>query len=481
MLARFARDAVTYGGATVIVRAVGFLLLPIYTRFLSPSDYGMVELLTIVGAFAFVTVALEVGQGAARHLPESTGERRAEYVSASLAFAVPAYIAFAIALILAAGPVASRLLGRPDATTIVQVAAVTIALMGVFQLAHGELRWMMQARRWAAINVAYVVSAGVVGAGLVAVVRVGPVGILLGWAAAAALGLVLVSIAGRGMYRLRWHRERLAEMLRFSVPLVPSSIAVIAMASVDRVIVNNNLGLSDVGMYGVGLRVASIVGVVMLAFQASLAPLIYATHREPDTPRQISQLLRAFVLAAGAASIGLALFAPEVVALVAARQFADASRVVPLLATATMVGGMYVFTPGLAIGRRTGLVAAVSIGAAVAATVAGIFLVPTLGMIGGAVAALVGALVLFVGNAVLGAREYAIPFSWLRIAIVGGIVLAVDVAMAYLEIAPLDAVIPRVITLIACTVLIVALGPISSAEMKAVGGRVARRWQSGAT
>jgi O-antigen/teichoic acid export membrane protein len=254
---------------------------------------------------------------------------------------------------------------------------------------------------------------------------------------------------------------------------------VFVLASVDRVIVNNNLGLSDVGVYGVGFRVASIVGVVMLAFQASLAPLIYANHEDADAPRQISQLFRAFVLAAGAASIGLALFAPEVVVLVASPEFADASQVVPLLATATIIGGMYVFTPGLAIARRTGIMAAVSIGAAVAATAAGIVLVPTLGLMGGSVAALVGALSLFLGNAILGAREYPIPFSWLRIALVGGIVLAVDIAMASLEIAPLEGVVPRVITLIACIAFIVAIGPITPAEMKAVGGRVARRWQRG--
>jgi O-antigen/teichoic acid export membrane protein len=479
MLARFARDAVIYGGATVFVRAVGFLLLPVYTRFLTPADYGMVELLMIVGAFAFVTVALEVGQGAARHLPESSTEARSEYVSASLAFAIPAYTVFAVAFFLAAGPVASQLLGQPEAVGLVQVAAVTIALMGVFQLAHGELRYLLQAKRWATVSVVYVVCAGAASVTLVAIVRVGPVGILLGSAMGAAVALMLVALVGRGVYRIRWQRERLAEMLRFSLPLVPSSVAVILMTTADRLIVNNNLGLADVGVYGVGLRVASMVGVVMIAFQASLAPLIYATYKDPDTPRQVSQLLRTFVAAAGMASIGLALFAPEIVAVLAAPQFSDASRVVPLLATATIVGSMYVFTPGLFIARRTGLIASVSIGAGLVATATGVVLVPTLGMIGGALAALAGGLCLFLGNALMGTREYSIPFSWLRVAVVFGIVVAVDVLAVFLDIRSFDAIVPRLIALLLCVALIAGLGPVSASEMRSVGGRVVRRWQAG--
>src|SRR5690554_5032844 len=42
---RFAQHALTYAIGNIARKLIGFLMLPIYTRFLSPADYGAVGLL----------------------------------------------------------------------------------------------------------------------------------------------------------------------------------------------------------------------------------------------------------------------------------------------------------------------------------------------------------------------------------------------------------------------------------------------------
>ena len=71
MLRRFLRDSAIYGLAGILVRSVSLLLVPIYTRILSPTDYGIVDLITLFTAFVGVTVALEIGQSLARYLPDA--------------------------------------------------------------------------------------------------------------------------------------------------------------------------------------------------------------------------------------------------------------------------------------------------------------------------------------------------------------------------------------------------------------------------
>ena len=69
LIATLVRDGVIYGAATILTAATTFLLLPFYTHLMTPGDIGQIELLTIVASLVYVTAALEVAQGLARHLP----------------------------------------------------------------------------------------------------------------------------------------------------------------------------------------------------------------------------------------------------------------------------------------------------------------------------------------------------------------------------------------------------------------------------
>ncbi len=66
MLKAVLRDSLVYGLASVLSKGLAIFLLPLYTRVLSPGDYGAYDLLITLGALANVVVALEVAQGLAR-------------------------------------------------------------------------------------------------------------------------------------------------------------------------------------------------------------------------------------------------------------------------------------------------------------------------------------------------------------------------------------------------------------------------------
>src|SRR5205814_2027610 len=98
MLRRFFKDSAIYGVSSIITRGIAFLLLPFYTRVLSPTDYGIVDLLTIFAALVNLTVALEISQGLARYFTDAETEpEKIEYASTALWFTIGAYTLFAIA------------------------------------------------------------------------------------------------------------------------------------------------------------------------------------------------------------------------------------------------------------------------------------------------------------------------------------------------------------------------------------------------
>jgi len=58
-LGELARHSAIYGSGSLVSRFIAVLLLPIYTRFLSPSDYGLIE--TLIALSAILTVLLAAG------------------------------------------------------------------------------------------------------------------------------------------------------------------------------------------------------------------------------------------------------------------------------------------------------------------------------------------------------------------------------------------------------------------------------------
>lgn len=418
MLRRFLRDSAIYGMAAILVRGVSLLLIPVYTRILSPTDYGIVDLVTVLTAFVGVTAALEIGQALARFLPDAESKReKAAYASAALWFTLAGYAAFSIIAVAFSSPLAALLLGSAGRRDLILVALPLIVGSGLFYLLQSQLRYELRPMHYAISGVVYSgvgIAASVL---LVAGLRVGVAGVFVGQAIGAVAGIAVAGAWARRSYRPEIDLAKLREMVRFSLPLVPSSIAVMVSLYVDRIAIKELLTLDDLGLFGIGYRVASVVTLLMIGFQGALTPLIYTHYREPGTPGDLARIFSFFITLAIGLCLVLAVFAAEIVRLVAAPAFWDGAVVVPILAPALLLSTMYVFTPGLFLAKRTGTSAAIYVFGAALNTGLSFALVPLLGIRGAAAATLIGAGTVFAVSMVASQRHYPAPHSWGRIAV----------------------------------------------------------------
>jgi O-antigen/teichoic acid export membrane protein len=429
LLARFLKDSAIYGAAGMLTRGIMLLLIPLYTRALAPEGFGVIDLLTVFGAIISLTVALEISQGVARFfLDTDSKDERRTYASTALWFTVGAYSVFVLAAVAFATPLARIVIGTAGWEPVFRLAAAAIALNGVYYLFQNQLRWQLQPLHYGLASVVYVVATGTVSVVLVYGLRLGVIGIYYGQIAGAVLGSGVAWWFARSSYAWRFSIERCAEMLQFSLPLVPSSIAVFLSMYVDRICIREMLTLDDLGVYGIAFRFASVMSLLLLGFQGSLMPLVYQHHAQPSTPRDLSRIFRGFLLLAVPAVAGVSLFAREIVTLFTTPAYAAAAMVIPPLAGAALLSNMYIFAPGAAIAKRTGLIAAVNVGAAVINLGLNLLLIPRMGISGAALATLVSAAAGFSAYMAIGQRLYPVPHSW---QMVGG-AAAVGAAMLIL-------------------------------------------------
>ena len=260
--------------------------------------------------------------------------------------------------------------------------------------------------------------------------RLGPAGVMTGQLVGSALGIAVAIVVAGGIARPALNSSDIREMLRFSLPLVPSSLGVIVLIATDRIVVSQATGLGDVGVFGVGYRVAQVVGILMGGLQLALTPLIYERYLDPTTPSELARIFRIFVAGALVLWVGLSAFASLLIAVLATDRYVVAAPLVPLLSGVVILTAAQVFAPGLSLAKRTGVIAATNIGGAACNIVLSVALVPQFGLVAAAASTLAATALVFALNVSLGQRSYPVPFDWARVftglAVATALVIAVQ-------------------------------------------------------
>lgn len=477
------RDSVIYGLAALLSRGLAIFLLPLYTRLLSPGDYGGYDLLVTIGVLANLVVALEVSQGLARQLADAPdpAERR-RLISTTLWFTLLMYGLFLLLGLSAAEPLTVWLLGDARQQIAYMLGLAFIAANGVYNLLLNQFRWELRSRAYALASLVSAVLTLLLTAVFGLLLKLGLPGILLAQLLAQGLAVLLCLWLLRERFGLTFFLPGLRAMLHFSMPLVPAGLAVFISLYINRFALREYATLADIGLFGIASRIAGLAVLLIMGIQAALTPLVYQHYREPETPGHIARLFGGFLALALPLCLFLALFAQELLWLLATPAFGPAAPLVALLAPAMLLSQMYIFAPGIAIHKRTVWQLWVTLASALVSLLGNWLLVPLYGIFGAALATLLAALVFFSAWMALSQRLYPIPFAWRGIAVAvsgfcGAVLLGATLARSGLGMVTLAGL--KLLCLLGMLWLVRQSGLVSRADGAAFAQKLRQRLRRG--
>lgn len=412
MLKAALRDSLVYGLASVLSRGLAIFLLPLYTRVLSTGNYGVYDLLVTLGVLANLVVALEVSQGLARYWADTrTPDERRRLASTTFWFTAIMYGVF-LAVGETLAPWLNRwLIGSDDYLTSFRISIGFIALNGVFYLLLNQFRWELRSKSYALVSLFYASSTLAFSVVFCLLRDLGLNGVILAQLISAGGSALLSFWLLRGTFGLVFDLSLLRAMLKFSIPLVPAGIAVFVSLYINRFFLGYFGTLDDIGIFGIGNRIAGLISLLVLGVQAALTPLIYQHFKESETPRQISRLFSWFFALSLSGCLFLGLFAKELLIVFASPEYMGAAPLVMVLAPALLLSQMYIFAPGIAIAKKTSWQLWITLGAALFGLAANWLLVPPLGALGAALATLLSSAVFFLAWLMVSQTLYPVPYA----------------------------------------------------------------------
>lgn len=385
-------ESFVYGISGVISRFIGFFLMPIYTRVFAPEDYGVISLVATTMAVVSVFVVLALDSAAGRWYYDTDDLAERKNTLASWAWCqLGASLALAAAIFAFSGPLAQAITGSAGADRYFRLAALTLPLTVLGSILTNWLRF--QRRPW--VTIAYTIASSLATILLsilfVVSLRWGLTGVYSAQLLSGLLGTLVAAFLLRDWIRPRHFRwRRLKEMLRFSLPLVPAALAYWVVSFSGRFYVQAYGNASEVGLYQVGVSLAAIVAIATGAFQQAWGPFSMSIHKRADAKQVYASVFLVYIWLACALSTAIALFAPELVRLLATARYLGASSVVGILAFSyVMIGLTYIANVGPTIAKVTAPAGLALTAAALLNILLNLLLTPRLGKVGSAIATLV--------------------------------------------------------------------------------------------
>ncbi|HEX8958830.1 MAG TPA: oligosaccharide flippase family protein [Solirubrobacterales bacterium] len=414
-LRRLATTGAAYTAASVLSKLIAVALLPLYTRYLSPADYGAAEVMFVAVVCASIVVRLGLIEALLRFYYQA-GEDPPRVVSSSFAAIFWLTTVAALLVLPFAGPISEALLGEP-AADLARIAIGGLWVQTMFEYLLTLFRLEERARAFFATTLANVLATIALTVVLVVGMGEGARGLLLGsYAAGAAFVLGLVVVQWRRL-SLRLDRPLLRRLLRFGLPTMPAELSLYLLNFVDRIVIVRFAGLAAVGLYSLAAKFAQGVNVLVRGFQLAWPPLAYSIRDDDEARRVYAAVVTWFVAGCAFIVTGMWLLSRWIVRLLTTPHFFGSYKAIGLIAAGVTLYALYMVL--LVILGRTGRTER-NFPAAAAALVANValnlVLVPPLGIVGAGIALAVSYLIAVALMYVFTQRLFPVPYDWGRLA-----------------------------------------------------------------
>jgi O-antigen/teichoic acid export membrane protein len=426
-LASLSWQSVMYGAGIFGRQIVVYLALPLFTRFMPQEEFGVVSV--VASSLAFLNTLTNAGLPSATfRMYNDTDDPNIQDIAlgTSQVLILILSLLMATVVIVFSEPISMLLFNDSSYQSIILMAGILLFIERMIYFGNLILRIQVRPLASSLHSMFLIIVQLGISLVLVTYYNLGADGYWAGHILGGLLGLLLMAYLIRKQLKFRVSKNMTNQLLGYGIPLLPTALSVWALRLVDRALVANWAGLREVAVYEVGAKVGRISGIFLAAFNAAWPQFAFSSMRKENAKRIYSSVLILIFSTTFFAALSVTIFSAEIVRLMAPADYEDAVSVIFWIAASQVFWGIYpIMSVGLKIVKRTDLISIVAVSSAVINIVLNILMIPTIGIIGAAIANLVGRMILSFGTYLLGNRYYSFPIDWGKIfkIILSGIVV----------------------------------------------------------
>jgi O-antigen/teichoic acid export membrane protein len=417
-LPRFFKHTSVYAIGNMIVRAAGFLLLPLYTTHLTTAEYGVLELFYSASAILSTLLGVGLAHATLRFYFEFDDEPHRRLVVsttlvATLAIALPPILM----LLPFAGLIAKLafdggfVYGIPIVLTTLVLELVRQVCLAYFRAREYSVRYMGSALLQLGVQVAANVYT-------VAVLRLGVEGVLFGNMLAVLAGTTYLLATTLRECGFGFRFSLFREIFAYSYPFLLNSIVGVVVQNADRFLIGHFVSLEGLGIYALALKFGQMLRILVIqSFQLGFGSFRFSIIRRDDAKETIARIATYYLLLVVAPGLCLSVFSRELITVMATPEYLPAAALVPVLVLATCVGSLgYIFQTGVLFEKSTVKILKVGVLQSSVLLALDVSLIPLFGYAGAVLATVGSAVTQGIALFVVSQRLYPVTYDYRRLA-----------------------------------------------------------------
>ncbi len=409
-----------YSTSDLLAKAVGFFLLPIYTRYLSPSDYGILELLAV--SLNIIMILAQQGLQTSFFRAYSfdykdDSEEQKSVISTSYLYLAFSSILFLGGMYLLSGQINGLLFQSKNYTNLVRLTFITGFFNTLTNIPFQLLRARLQSVRFSLVSILRFLLNLFFNIYFILKLKLGLSGVIYGNLCTGILIAVLTFFLVSRYLSLKISLAKLRGMLSYGLPLVPGALSFWVLTVADRYLLERLSSTTQLGLYSLGIRFSGILEFVLIQPFLTTWPSIYfPLAKEKDAQMTFSRLTTYFLLIGCFFGLGIIAISSPAIKVMADQKFWEASRVIPLLVFATLLYGLFsLLNLGIFIQNKTKYNPMIIGVAAAFNLLLNFLLIPPYGMLGAAYSIFFSYLLMNLLAYLINLRIYPIRYEWTRI------------------------------------------------------------------
>jgi len=421
---RLTSHSAVYGVSTILGRAISFLLLPLYTHYLTQEAYGVVSL--VLAYLGIMTIISTYGLDAAflrYYILAGTEEEKRHIFNTGFWSVLLMSAAILLGSFLFATPLAGWLLDSAAYRHIIMLMAGILLFDSIMIIPFLLLRAEERSRLFVILKVANVIVNFLTTYVFVVKLNRGVSGVFEANLISSIFTFLTVLPISLRHLRPSMRRAVYLDLLKFGLPYLPSTLSVYFVDVIDRFILKQLTNVATVGLYSAGCKLGMLMSLLIAAFRFAWHPFFLSTSKEPNAQAIFARIFTLFLLVCAVCLLGVSLFIEELVrfkigekTLFGAKYWGSTS-VVPAILLAYIFFGAYVnFIIGIHLEKKTHYLPFITGLAAVVKIAATYALVPLLGMNGAALGTTLAYMAMATALYLVAQRLYYIRYEWNRLA-----------------------------------------------------------------
>ena len=394
------KNTILYSVGEILPRVLTFLLLPVYTQYLSPADYGVISYTHTIILFLYVLGAFSLNSYVLRFYFIHSNEEERKTLIGTVQLVIFALNSIILVLAFLIMPFVIeyfhiKVPWNPYfryAFIINFLDSLSIIPMVVYRVRQDALKFITLAFSRTVLTVLLTIY-------LVVYLKRG----LLGTFQAQLYVLVPYSfiyfyiIQHYGRWRVK--KEYIKEGFSFCFPLIPGAICFQLLSVSDRVIMERSVGMDQLGIYNVACQMALALNIIIQSGYRAIEPEMFSRFGKDGFFDFIKKTQSVFFSAIYIGAFSLCLFSPEFFYVMTSDAFHNGYWLVPSLMVGVIMTGQTVIYSGILQGeKRTKIIGLASVTGAAISVFLNIILIPRFGVIA---AAITSAISFFVMNTTL--------------------------------------------------------------------------------